>query len=1191
LTSKYGKIVTIGVSFSFVSNKFSAAIKKHKKKSAVPIIALFLLSMIVPLISIPVVQAEETNYGRTTIGSSWQNMEYITGWSYGFGNINITDLPSTANVNAIVAYLNATGGDAYLQAALYTANPVLQTKQGSSSTPTLVQGAGWYMFNFSTPISITNGTYGAALGNSTVNNIYIAYDNEDVTKRYYDFLPLSSTWHNDGNYGNTNPSIYIIADVLPADTTAPTISAITANQTVAGYGIKVSATVTDNILLNDTMWSIDNGAGAYTNQSWQTATNPATFTTTANSTVGVTFKAKLYARDSSGNIAVSDEYSHVLGAFDFAVIRDKLTVAGKDSRLSSVVTGVAPSFYVWSIDNGNGFVNQTWQPYAGNPITYSVTWNSTIGTNVSAILYANHTSGYVGASATWSRNLTDLDTFMTLHTEGTKIINGLGDEVQLVGTWTGMFADSSTGWFSEVGTEWDEADINYTLNALSDDWNTNVINFFFWGDWFQQNLNTTLSAQATPIGTKDAMARLMELAYDRGMYIEPRVYGKNNTIGRTNYMPFEPYCVAGTAWENLNWEAGKADYWSRQELIDLWVDVATTLNYSNVILHLYDEPAYGNATAVNAYYSAVNDGLTAIRGNGSDNLITFHYGFCGSMSWIGDYVGLGYNTTNVIFSEHIYRDLGSFAYDSNYPIDMTSLRNVIGGTPDISGGTFNCTGTVYYSNLHNVPVWVSATSGSTTINDAFISYVHELAVLNEYNIGYVVYSTHRTETGQNNILLHPTQLNMTPNAVGQELIYASYGILPNATYTVSVTSEDIPVSVPFTLGSSQKSTNATTTVFSGSYTVTMPSNVSSYTHHVLNGTTGGESNVGSGYSTYIYFAGTYNVTEAVTVDEIYLFATKTGKAKVAIYNASGYNPTTLIVNSSEIDCTVGYNLISLPSTLLSVGSYQFGIKIDTSGMLVFVSTYNGGKFKAASYSNDFPDSVVPDSGLGANPGIYIPTAPYELQNYSFSKWDDDSTSAVRSVSITEDTNLTAYYTTEATTYTISITPTNPQNDTYTNSTIPNSATLTGNGTSQEWHSNVYNLTSTSYLYAANLTSANTTVTIAVNGTYRMDYWASDAEGSTDTANVTFTIAIPPETTIVNNPSGAGPISGETPAPSTTASPTEPTITTTPQTNIIKNNPYLFYFVVAVIFILIMGLLVASKQNQKQTRNKVVWKSY
>jgi hypothetical protein len=175
------------------------------------------------------------------------------------------------------------------------------------------------------------------------------------------------------------------------------------------------------------------------------------------------------------------------------------------------------------------------------------------------------------------------------------------------------------------------------------------------------------------------------------------------------------------------------------------------------------------------------------------------------------------------------------------------------------------------------------------------------------------------------------------------------------------------------------------------------------------------------------------------------------------------------------------------------------------------------------------------------------------------------------------------------TYIISITPTNPQNATYPNSTIPNSATLTGNGTSQEWHSNVMNLTSSTYLYAANLTSTNTTVTIAVNGTYRMDYWASDAEGSTDTDSVTFTIAITEET--IFNPSGAGPLnSTPTPTPSTTT-PTEPTQPQDTNSITLKNNPNLFIFVVAVIFILIMGLLVATKQNQKQTKNKVVWKPY
>jgi hypothetical protein len=124
----------------------------------------------------------------------------------------------------------------------------------------------------------------------------------------------------------------------------------------------------------------------------------------------------------------------------------------------------------------------------------------------------------------------------------------------------------------------------------------------------------------------------------------------------------------------------------------------------------------------------------------------------------------------------------------------------------------------------------------------------------------------------------------------------------------------------------------------------------------------------------------------------------------------------------------------------------------------------------------------------------------------------------------------------------------------------------------------------------NQTTLTGSFTGLTNDTYTAYVTAIGDNGASDTDQTIFTVAIPAEP--IFNPSGAGPLnSAPTPTPSTTTTPTEPT--QPPDTNsiILKNSPNLFIFVVAVIFILIMGLLVATKQNQKQTKNKVVWKPY
>ncbi|MFA5365917.1 MAG: right-handed parallel beta-helix repeat-containing protein, partial [Candidatus Bathyarchaeia archaeon] len=260
------------------------------------------------------------------------------------------------------------------------------------------------------------------------------------------------------------------------------------------------------------------------------------------------------------------------------------------------------------------------------------------------------------------------------------------------------------------------------------------------------------------------------------------------------------------------------------------------------------------------------------------------------------------------------------------------------------------------------------------------------------------------------------------------------------------------------------------------------------------------------------------------------------------------------VNGTILPITSSGNFY-LDTTLITVSPYYLTIIGD------YVLADTGATYLAVLTVNDPENTTYTTSSVPVNIDYdtngtnAVRTWNIQFQNGSWLYAENQTYTVATSATINE--NLTATFCAHLTidegttdykevifttaipepTYYITVTPTNPSNTTYTASSIPHAATLAGNGTSQTLESNVWNFTSGSYLFAANMTSANATFTLAVNGTYRIDFWASDAEGSTDTDSVTFTLAITEET--IFNPSGAGPLnSTPTPTPSTTT-PTEP----------------------------------------------------
>jgi len=586
---------------------------------------------------------------------------------------------------------------------------------------------------------------------------------------------------------------------------------------------------------------------------------------------------------------------------------------------------------------------------------------------------------------------------LPLHVDGRYIKNLLNSTVYLRGVWGGSFVDVSTGWWGLDASKWDETALRYTLQTLQQQWGANCINTFIWGDWWLGNKNASLMGgdNQTNIGCRDAIIRTVEVAAEYGIYIQLRLYGCNRTEGRVEGLPFAP------------------DYaWSVQNFTDFWVNITTTLkDYPNVIYHLFDEPV-GNQTT---WFSVANQTITAIRAAGVNQLIAIHWGYCGDMMWVGTWVNAGYPTTNILFSEHIYRSLGSFQWNSNYPVDINSIRSCLNSTQGEPYGT----ATKYIQDTYDVPVWVSAVGGlwGTTDDNEYIAFRNTLQVLNEWNISYIAYTTGRTQP-QGALTVSPaTEVFGAPNRMGQALIDAIAGITPPSIYQLNINS-NIAL-VPFNMSGNAYSTPFAGTRFADNYTVYMPSSITVCTHNSLfGGTTIGS---GSSYSIYLYTAGPYTINSSATVSAINLYTVAAGNASVAIYDSTTYpfdrypsdwpHPNNLIVKSAEQKCQANtWNTFSFTTTQLNSGTYFLAIKINTNGMLAGSGKLRFGQFISSNYADPFPNRFgTIAGGTGVEYAVYIQLAQIQTSSYNFTYWEDNSTNPERTVNLTTNMNLTATY--------------------------------------------------------------------------------------------------------------------------------------------------------------------------------------
>jgi hypothetical protein len=276
-----------------------------------------------------------------------------------------------------------------------------------------------------------------------------------------------------------------------------------------------------------------------------------------------------------------------------------------------------------------------------------------------------------------------------------------------------------------------------------------------------------------------------------------------------------------------------------------------------------------------------------------------------------------------------------------------------------------------------------------------------------------------------------------------------------------------------------------------------------YTHNILFGndtTTSG----GAGWSDYIYTSGPYVLASPTTITQLYIWSAVAGHAKLAVYNSSGTNPYKPVVASGQVSCIANsWNLVTVTSTLLPATDYFIAVKIDTSGMLASVTNYYHGQYMTAAYGDSFPSIFTTEGMVGADFAMYVASAPLDGTMYYFNHWEDSSANRVRLVTVTEDLNLTATYSTSET---VSITITSPANTTYSTPTISVQLSASGGTIDTIWW-NCKN--GTSWIYGSNQTyTVPTSMTGFVNGSsYTFYGWANNTLGEWDEETVMFTVLI------------------------------------------------------------------------------------
>jgi hypothetical protein len=440
----------------------------------------------------------------------------------------------------------------------------------------------------------------------------------------------------------------------------------------------------------------------------------------------------------------------------------------------SVIGGEPPYSYEWFVNNSRQSQSQIFTFAASSIGTFLIT---------AKVIDSEEKS----LNATFTVQIiepTVLPEPRMLHTNGSKIYNDLGQLVLLRGVHSVNFGDSSTGWFIGGSTShWDEAAVNKTLDTLAS-WGCNFL--YCSGIDFDRLANNTryrVDGDPPSIGLMDAVKRLLELAYDRGVYV---------AIGIDN-MVLEDTGNPQYVWY---WAPNNLDTW-----VEEWVNISRELRtFPNVLYGMNAEPALSE-NAMDAYFNAVVQAVQAIRADGDEHIFFYHEDYCEYPVRFDKPATEGgemirklheYNITNIVYSGHIYRWHGTFGGKPDYFDPHASA---------IEPGYVDYDGVYRYEDIidaltywgyrkileeYKVPIIMgeggpakaTRIRSPNTWEKEITCYQNLLKVLNEWNIGYACFwwRDPGTEGAVFSPLIisrtNPTQTDFIANEWGQILINA-----------------------------------------------------------------------------------------------------------------------------------------------------------------------------------------------------------------------------------------------------------------------------------------------------------------------------------------------------------------------------------------------------------------------------------
>jgi hypothetical protein len=251
-----------------------------------------------------------------------------------------------------------------------------------------------------------------------------------------------------------------------------------------------------------------------------------------------------------------------------------------------------------------------------------------------------------------------------------------------------------------------------------------------------------------------------------------------------------------------------------------------------------------------------------------------------------------------------------------------------------------------------------------------------------------------------------------------DYFYSKIGTSTPVVHTLNVSSSP-SIGISLTYQNGTWTTPTTQYSFNvSSITISAPSIATVYTYHIANGTSDYWAD-SCGWSTNTYYDGPMHLP-AMTITAIYIYCVQTGNIKVALYTSSSGNPSTLVCqNSSGTSCTIGWNLIKLPSTNISAGYYFVAFKPSSPSGNAMVGTassegYGGINcyYTSETYSTSFASTAPAMAGDGiGTPAIFVPSALTTQTTYYFSSWTGGSTSTTLTFTPSSNTTIIATYST------------------------------------------------------------------------------------------------------------------------------------------------------------------------------------